>query len=484
MRGPWLKFLAVVALAGVVLGARHAFAATAFTFDGAGRGNMEVMEDTARRWISVADAAERAGVTVQTVRAGIRTGQVGAVRTKARHRNGVPRRLVAVDSLPTDRAAPALPVPAVARVPAKRVETLPARQPFRQLPLLKPDLPDFIPVTRDGALDVGAALELGLDSQLREWNRRMAAVADWRAARDSADYGNLVALGHRVAARHNTSRRTLLRWAKLLDEGGPVALVPAWGASRGRLRAMSLELRRAVREAFLDQRRRNVAELYRSVVIPLCSDDGCAAPHISTVRRFVREYILPLARVAFRHGERAFRARMEPKVTRCLPERVNDAWSMDWRLCDVLVYPPGKDRHSRATRPWMMVIVDVKSACIVASRLALRPNSADVALAVRSALLTFGTPETIQRDNDWTLRGKRLGGPPARLRRPRKSDLEGADRWACPASCRRGRVRGLARTGRRGFDDIALPAVAEGRRADPRRLRPSLREQLPGLGWR
>ncbi|MFW6162225.1 MAG: Mu transposase C-terminal domain-containing protein, partial [Planctomycetota bacterium] len=310
--------------------------------------------------------------------------------------------------------------------------------------------PDYVPITRDGLPDEAAMEAAGLDAQLQEYRRRLRAVRQLDRYQAQADHGELTGWAELVADEYDVSTRTLYRWRQDLEEGGLAALVPDTGGRRGST-VLPPELRRKIRAFYLDRRQPTVAQVWRQVVLPYYQADGLRCPHYSTVRRFLERSVRPLEEIALRLGERAYKTQIEPKVKRDLATAdVNGIWCADHRLWDVMVaYPDGRGtgwgRHknglcpcgsgrSRAeccslVRPWVTMIIDVRSAGIVGYRLGRTPTAAGVCHAIRSAMSLVGVPQKFYRDNGKEFTANRLGGKADRPTRPRQRDLDGAERW-------------------------------------------------------
>ena len=401
-------------------------------------------------YLSPAEAAQLAGVSVQSIRTWMAAGKCETFETCENSANGKPVRVITLGSLPdaaqnrywAERAAggSSQSHPVLAGLPGA---ALPRQEPAPSSdipegkglnPLVGPTHcqtelvpgqppPGHIPITVDGVPDVAAMRSFGRTPQAETWERRMRAVAEVRARLQACPHGEKAAIWQAVAAEFQTRVRTLQRWAADAADYGAAALVPALSARGRRSIALSDELEHKISEAYLLNQQWTIAQVYRDVVTNHCRNNGRMLPHVSTVRRFIRRHIRPLDEVVFRGGFRAYRAHMEPKVTRELPA-VNEIWCADHRLIDVMVLDGEK-----AVRPWVTAIADVGSAAWVGYRLCRTPSSDTVCHALRSAVLTFGVPRAFVRDNGKEFVARRLGGKPARLCKPGKGELEGQKRW-------------------------------------------------------
>ena len=300
-----------------------------------------------------------------------------------------------------------------------------------------------IPVRPDGMPDLAAMEGTGLARHAREFERRMAAVAEVRSRLTrtrTRTKGNVWA---EVAGAYGVAARTLQHWDQVLREAGPVALVPAWGlAQRRDYRAIPDVLQGKVLEAWDDFCGRTVRQIYRTIVLPWCQSQGIDPPSYRTVCVFVERETRPIEDAAFRVGPREFKAKFAAKVVRDIESiGVNEWWCADHRKFDIMVLAPGSTAGGgcatqRAVRPWMTLICDIRTAAFVGYRLCETPSAASVSHAVRSAALSVGLPQVFYRDNGKEFSARRLGGKAARLRHPTQGNLKEQSRWpaALPAA--------------------------------------------------
>jgi len=252
--------------------------------------------------------------------------------------------------------------------------------------------PEHVPITGDGLPDLAAMRALGMGKAGDEWSRRMDLVARFRSARNAAAHGQTGAAAERIAAECGVPVKTLYRWDRALDSGGPVALVPARGGARRGTTMLPPKLCDKIRAYWMSRQLPPVTEVFDRVVVPYYANNGRACPHLATVRRYLASAVSPIEAVAFREGPRAFAANCAPKVRRALPERVNEVWVADHRLWDILVVVPdgkgvgwggtkakpcpcgsGEKRRDCCSlrRPWVTMIADVRSAAWVGWRIGL-----------------------------------------------------------------------------------------------------------------
>ncbi|MFW6189450.1 MAG: integrase catalytic domain-containing protein [Planctomycetota bacterium] len=371
------------------------------------------------------------------------------METADTHRNGKPKKLVRVSSLPGQSQrreeagiAPPLPAPAAPAAAARQTaQPPPARS--------SPRPPDRIPLTPDGFPDEPGMLAAGMESHLATYRERMRAVATLKERLAKAEYGERSAVRQEVAAMFGKSASWLSEQARNLEEIGPCALVPGYGLNRGEHPSIGEELGRKIRAAYLTQERRTVQQVYRDVVKPHCQRNDRNVPHVSTVRRYLADTVTPLMETAFREGKSAYLSDMAPKVVRDLETaEVNEIWCGDHRLWDIFTVCPdgkgngwtkygrepcpcgsGRERRKCCSlvRPYVTLLIDVRSALIVAWRIGKTPTAAGVAHAFRSGVLKWGLPRKFYRDNGREFTAKQVGGPAYRDRDERQTELSSLD---------------------------------------------------------
>lgn len=197
-------------------------------------------------------------------------------------------------------------------------------------------------------------------------------------------------------------------------------------------------LLRKIKAFYLNQSKPTIAQTYRHIVVPYYAQDGRQAPHLSTVRRFLNESILPMEKAAFREGKGVWKADYAPKVRRDPTTlAVNEWWCADHRKLDkMVVYPDGKGkgwgRHGRLEcpcgsrrerrsccslrRPWVTMIIDIRTAGIVGYTLCRTPSAATVTAAFRAAALDRGLPSVFYVDNGKEFHARETGGAAGRSR--------------------------------------------------------------------
>lgn len=312
-----------------------------------------------------------------------------------------------------------------------------------------------IPVTHDGLPDIAAMESAGLETQLNGYAKRVRAVSRVEGLLYSAKRGRRSEVWARVAGEVGMSVRTLRGWAKVLREEGHLALVPTKGlARRGTYRSIPPELQRQVLDAFCYGGRYSIAQIVEHVVLPYCEQHEVPAPHPRTVGRFLADpkVLPPMIRDFAREGVRYFQEHHEVRVTRDLESAgTNEWWCADHRIADTFVLVAdgngagwaGKVKHENCPcgsgeerakccsvrRPWWTLTVDIGSAAIVSLRLSLQPNAAVVAHGIRDAILSFGVPRFWVRDNGREFTAGLLTGKTVNLRKPKRGDLEDAERW-------------------------------------------------------
>jgi len=300
-----------------------------------------------------------------------------------------------------------------------------------------------VPLLPDGTIDRATMEANGMARHLKEFDRRLAAVVHVRAKLERASYREHGVAWQIVAAQFETKARTLQGWDQTLTQGGTVALVPTWGLSkRGKYIVIPEDLRGKILEAWSDFCGRTPAQVFRTIVVPWCREQGIDVPSISTIERFVNRETRPIEEAAFRVGPREFKAHFAAKVERDIESVGVGEWFVaDHRKFDVMVLEPltpalsRGERERKAIRPWITLVCDIRTAGFVGYRLCEVPSAVSVAHAVRSAMLSVGIPKVFLRDNGKEFTARRLGGKALRLRQPTQKDLGQQRRWpaALPA---------------------------------------------------
>ncbi len=273
----------------------------------------------------------------------------------------------------------------------------------------------------------------GFGEEADKFEQRIEAVVEVRQAR-GLPHGKTGPAMDRLARRYGVSRSTLYAWENAERRGHYMGLLDTSRLrQRGQTRAIPPELQRDILDLWSYQGRYTVAQIMRQSVQPWCRDRDVVPPSRSTVRRFLKERVLPQIRVIARDGVRAWETRHAPRVYR----RVSDlqpglVWSSDHRRGDnFAVVPDGKGAGwPSATqnspcpcgtpfrrreccslrRPWWSATVDIGSGAIVGLRVSLQPNSAVVADMLEDALISWGPPDLWQRDNGREFTANRFSG--------------------------------------------------------------------------
>ncbi len=356
-----------------------------------------MLDDVGKPIVSIEEAGQVLGVSERTIRRGIQAGVYLAVPI-GQARNGRPQFGVLLSQLQPKVAALA--------------------------PAQGPPAPGGVPVLADGMTPDAAALIAGGDGAKligAAEKRAAVALAEERAARSPRGRKN--AAWRSVATEWGVSISTLRRWERALRAGREGELIDRRGVGRrGKHPSIPPELAKRVRALYLTEGRPTAAQVYEYTVCGWAAETGQDAPSERSVARFVAG-ISPLEKKLFREGPRAYRSDMGPKVGREVPAP-GSAWSADHFLADIMISDAGKAR-----RPWVTVVWDVGSGALVAYALSRQPNAEVVGQVLRQALLTWGKPDTFQRDNGREFTARRLGGRASRLRRPRTKELGGCDTW-------------------------------------------------------
>lgn len=344
-------------------------------------------------------AARLLAVTVQTIRAYVRRGDLPSTYTGRRLPNGhcergIPRAAVLerarvlntharedapdaapVSHPPTTRPAPGRPhpqdghpgggpdsiapalTPPGARLPIGASATSTLQRSSRsasavghQLALFDPEappparpdhLPPHIPITRDGLPDLVALRQMGLDGVAGEYERRFRAVTQLRQLLADAAPGEREVARALVAEQYHVHANTIRNWSRAYDQWGWPGLVPGWGHHRGTYHSLPQALQRQVLDAYTYLTQLSPAQIYERIVRPWCEENDCPLPHPTTVRRFLRRSVPPIVRTVTREGARAYQEQHAVRVVRDLASAgVNGWWVSDHRLADTLVLVP------------------------------------------------------------------------------------------------------------------------------------------------
>jgi len=420
------------------------------------------------RYLSYDEAADLLGVTRRRIQALVKTGELPRFCIGERARNGRPIHKIPLDAVQarrqpepivrTNDADPGGPHRAqspcspplsnhaesldstTSATSAARPQVRPDQSPgqlalFDAGPLDRPaHLPEHIPITPDGLPDLPALRRMGLDTHVREYERRFRAVSRLRSLLAEAEYGQVQAARERVAEEYDVSRRTMRKWQAAVEAYGWAGLMPAWHCHRGESRVIPDELQRQILDAYAYQGRYSVAQIYERVVEPYCRAHRIEQPHPTTIRRFIERAVPPQVKVMAREGTRAWQEQHEAKVVRDLEAAgANGWWASDHRLADTMVLVsdgrgagwPSKVRNAlcpcgsgelrkhccSVRRLWWTVTVDVASGAFVGWRFSTQPTAATVCHMLRQAILDWGLPAHWMRDNGKEFTAGRLDGP-------------------------------------------------------------------------
>jgi len=111
-------------------------------------------------------------------------------------------------------------------------------------------------------------------------------------------------------------------------------------------------------------------------------------------------------KIKYQRGEKAFDDLYLPPTRRNYNFPAMHLWSSDHHQLDVQVYLP----DGKIARPWWTGWVDVKSRKVMAWKLTLQPNSADIAYTFYVACKRYGCPRFVFIDNGKDYRSVRLSG--------------------------------------------------------------------------
>jgi hypothetical protein len=320
------------------------------------------------------------------------------------------------------------------------------------------DSASLVPLLTSGDPDVVGLRARGDGQRADLYERRLRAVFELRARLRTAAPGNRGATWEAVAAQHGVRVSMLRRLDLALRREGYTALVPVKGlALRGRSRAIPQELQRILLDLYCCGARLGADHLMRAAAA-WCQERRLPVPSMRTIQRFVASprNVPPLLRVASRDGRRTFEEKMSARLTRDPASVEPGSWlCFDHRLADTLVLVPdgqgqgwpaamrrlpcpcgsGSERGKccSAKRPWWTAGADVATGAIVAVRVSLQPNSTVVCSAIRDAILAWGAPDTIYRDNGKDFQAHLFDGEGVDFARPDPKVLKGHKRWPAAA---------------------------------------------------
>ena len=316
-----------------------------------------------------------------------------------------------------------------------------------------------VPTLENGEVDVETLARAGRTADLDAFLKRTQAVAVCLDTLKGCDRRHGRAEAWRRAAQiTGTPYRTLLRWVTEFKDGGAAALVPSYGESRGKYRALPEELRAAIRACYLTQQRPTIRQIMRNCVRPWCAENGILQPNRTTVARFVDKELFACERAAFRTGKREWEETIMIKVRRSPADlRPNDLWCADNRKCDVFVLAPD---GTSVIRLWLTLYIDIATASFAGWCIREKPNSQSVALALRAGVLRRGCPRVLYHDNGKDFCANRFGGKePWRVADPTDADVEKAVRWPALLPAEWSAEMGLLRLNHIGIERVihALP---------------------------
>jgi hypothetical protein len=281
-------------------------------------------------------------------------------------------------------------------------------------------LPPAMPITAGGVPDTGAMRSMGLTKQADAFDANVAITAEVKAAKALPWRQRGIRMGE-LELRTGLDRSTLYRKAaKKLPE-----LVPAWRTGRGATKCIPPDLQSQIIETRLRRPHASIAAIYNDLVIPFFSGDGKMCPHLTTVRRFIKAVVLPIAEALYRKGPAYFTMHCAPKVRRDLPTEPNAVWTIDHVKSNVFVV----DERGHLRRLWITVAFDLATGALVGYRVGYTPTAAGVCHMLLRAITAFGLPKRLQRDGGKEFILRHLDGESEQLLAPREDDLGKHTSW-------------------------------------------------------
>lgn len=209
-----------------------------------------------------------------------------------------------------------------------------------------------------------------------------------------------------VARQHGIRLRTAQRWAGRYRQYGLAGLARKCRDDRGQ-RRMAPELQQIIEGLALQKIHLSAAAIYRRVQ-EIAQQQGWEAPSYSSVYGIIRSLDAGLVTLAH-EGIKAYQDRFD-LLYRREASRPNEIWQADHSPIDIWLLDNGK-----ALRPWLTVIEDDYSRCIMGYYLSFDvPNTLNTSLALRQAIWrkadsnwpVCGIPETFYTDHgsDFTSR--------------------------------------------------------------------------------
>ena len=218
--------------------------------------------------------------------------------------------------------------------------------------------------------------------------------------------------------------RTLRRWDRARQEGGPAALAPAYGARSAREYSSAItednEIGRYVLGLLYEKGRLVTAATMRRGALALYAAGEIEArpPSERTFQRFLtfleRERPAVWNHLVSPHKARGVVMPAFGSASDALT-RPNERWELDSTLADVLLteVDPGTG-EDRAVRYHLLACVDVytRRTLFLISR---RSRSVSIAALLRKCLLAWGVPEAVKMDNGKDYTSRHLEGALAAL---------------------------------------------------------------------
>lgn len=199
------------------------------------------------------------------------------------------------------------------------------------------------------------------------------------------------------AAQVQESARTLARWSHALQAQGFAGLVPKWGEKKGTYTSIDPVVADLIRAEYLRDTQPTVTDVQRKVS-RFCESVRLPAPCVATINRFIAREIPKPVQIAARLGPKAYRAHGEPKIRRDYSDlHVGEMWVGDHRRLDVFV-AASRAKGAQIFRPWFTAWLDLRSRTCVGWHLDVTPSSHTIALALRSGILTYGSPSGLYTD--------------------------------------------------------------------------------------